>query len=478
MSGLLVSAAWRSSGKTTIATGLIAGLAARGLRVQPFKKGPDYIDPQWLGMAAGRACRNLDLHLQGADEVALHWSRHAEGCDLALVEGNLGLHDGMDLEGADSNAALAATARDSRRPGDRFARHVARSRRTPARDGDVRSRGAHRGRHPQPRGRRPATRRSCARPSSASRAFPCSAPSATTRGWASSSATSGWSRPANSAMRGRVSRRWARRSARTSTSTPSSRSREAHRRSQPAVRADPEPAVPPLRIGIARDRAFGFYYADDLDAFREAGATLVAIDTLNDAGLPDVDGLFIGGGFPEVHGAALAANTGLRESLRRAIDGGLPVYAECGGLMFLARSLTWRGHTWDMVGALPADVVMHGKPVGKGYVRLAETDEHPWGRGEGSDDPRPRIPLFHARARRSGAAVRLPRGARRRLRRRERRHRPSQRAGDLRAPAQRGRKRLGGALPAPRGAREVGARMRARRRGALNGFRMREEATC
>jgi len=107
MSGLLVSAAWRSSGKTTVATGLIAGLVARGLRVQPFKKGPDYIDPQWLGLAAGRACRNLDPHLQEDSEIAASWARHAGDCDVALVEGNLGLHDGMDLEGGDSNAALA-----------------------------------------------------------------------------------------------------------------------------------------------------------------------------------------------------------------------------------------------------------------------------------------------------------------------------------------------------------------------------------
>jgi len=148
---------------------------------------------------------------------------------------------------------------------------------------------------------------------------------------------------------------------------------------------EPAPTpIAPLRIGIAMDRAFGFYYADDLDAFRDAGATLVPVDTLADAGLPDVDGFFIGGGFPEVLGAELAANRAFRESLRRRIEEGLPVYAECGGLMYLARSLSWRGHTWEMVGALPADVVMHAKPVGKGYVRLVESGEHPWGAGEGT----------------------------------------------------------------------------------------------
>jgi cobyrinic acid a,c-diamide synthase len=139
-----------------------------------------------------------------------------------------------------------------------------------------------------------------------------------------------------------------------------------------------------VRIGVVQDRAFGFYYADDLDALAAAGATLVPFDTLSDPTLPDVDGLFIGGGFPESLGAELAANARLRASLRRAIEDGLPVYAECGGLMYLARSLSWRGHTWEMVGAIPADVVMHGKPVGKGYVRLAETAAHPWGSGEGT----------------------------------------------------------------------------------------------
>jgi cobyrinic acid a,c-diamide synthase len=155
----------------------------------------------------------------------------------------------------------------------------------------------------------------------------------------------------------------------------------------PAAETTPRPPAsgePALRIGIARDRAFGFYYEDDLDAFRAAGASLVPIDTLHDAALPDVDGLFIGGGFPEANGAALAANVRFRDSLRRAVEAGLPVYAECGGLMYLARSLSWRGHTWEMVGAIPADVVMQGKPVGKGYVRLVETGEHPWGAGEGA----------------------------------------------------------------------------------------------
>ena len=104
------------------------------------------------------------------------------------------------------------------------------------------------------------------------------------------------------------------------------------------------------------------------------------IDTLADTRLPALDGLFIGGGFPEMHMAALEANASLRLALREAIADGLPVYAECGGLMYLARTLQWQGRVAQMVGAIPGDAVMHERPVGRGYVHLQETADFPWPR--------------------------------------------------------------------------------------------------
>jgi cobyrinic acid a,c-diamide synthase len=146
-----------------------------------------------------------------------------------------------------------------------------------------------------------------------------------------------------------------------------------------ALRRQPaRAATRTLRLGIARDAAFCFYYAGDLEALEAAGAELVPVDMLNDARLPDIDGLFIGGGFPESHMGALEANAALRAETRNAIEAGLPVYAECGGLMYLARSLTWRGETRAMAGIIPADAVMQERPVGRGYVRLRETDAFPW----------------------------------------------------------------------------------------------------
>jgi cobyrinic acid a,c-diamide synthase len=126
-----------------------------------------------------------------------------------------------------------------------------------------------------------------------------------------------------------------------------------------------------------RDRAFSFYYPENLEALQDAGAELIFIDSLRDAHLPALDALYIGGGFPEVFVRELEANASLRAEIRAAIENGLPVYAECGGLMYLARSITWRDQRGEMVGALPFDVVMTDKPQGHGYVELHVVAENP-----------------------------------------------------------------------------------------------------
>ena len=145
-----------------------------------------------------------------------------------------------------------------------------------------------------------------------------------------------------------------------------------------AAAAKPAKRAADLRIGIARDRAFGFYYPEDLESFERAGAELVFFDALADARLPPVDALFIGGGYPEVLAAQLSANQSLRAEIRAAVEAGLPTYAECGGLMYLARSIRWNDVTYPMAGALPVDVEMQARPVGRGYVHLAPTASHPW----------------------------------------------------------------------------------------------------
>lgn len=377
MTGVLVSAAHKSSGKTTVTIGLAAALRARGLAVQPFKKGPDYIDPLWLSAAAGRACRNLDLYLSQADEVRQTFDAALAGADVALVEGNKGLYDGLSLDGSNSNAALAklldlpvvlvldargmtrgiaplilgyqAFDRDIRLAGvilNRLggARHEAKLRAVIEHYTDVPVLGAL---HEDARlaieerhlGLVPATEsvRSRSRIEQLAQAI---------------SAAVDLDRLLALCGPGAA-------------------------RKAPAA-APRSAAQARLRIGIARDRAFGFYYPEDLEGFERAGAELVFFDALAEAHLPPVDALFIGGGFPEVLAAELSANRSLLAEIRDAVEGGLPTYAECGGLMLLARSITWNNVTWPMAGALPADVVMHARPVGRGYVNLQETDASPW----------------------------------------------------------------------------------------------------
>ncbi len=384
MQRLLVSAAHKSSGKTTLSVGLTAALSAQGLVVQPFKKGPDYIDPMWLTRAAGRACINLDPHLQDEASLAGAFQRAIGGAELALVEGNKGLYDGLALDGSNSNAALArrldlpvllvldargmtrgvaplilgyqAFDRQIRIAGvvlNRVggSRHEAKLRAVIEHYTDVPVIGA-----VAEDPRLAVTERHLG-------LMPC----------AELADADAQVQAIGRIVAAQVDLARVRALAAAATPLPLAAGVPA----PPAGAAAPVPRRS-LRIGIARDRAFGFYYPDDLATLEAAGAELVFIDTLHDQRLPALDGLFIGGGFPEASLEGLAANTALRAALRQALEGGLPAYAECGGLMYLSRSIRWNDRRAEMVGAIPGDTVMHARPVGRGYVQLQETAAMPW----------------------------------------------------------------------------------------------------
>jgi cobyrinic acid a,c-diamide synthase len=137
-----------------------------------------------------------------------------------------------------------------------------------------------------------------------------------------------------------------------------------------------------LKIGIAHDRAFGFYYPDDLQAMQAQGAELVYFDTLSDENLPAVDALFIGGGFPETQLDALQANSSMRSQIQSFIEQGKPVYAECGGLMYLCKNISYQGQTRNTVGVIDASVKMTEKPIGRGYAKIQAYHSHIWGIGQ------------------------------------------------------------------------------------------------
>jgi cobyrinic acid a,c-diamide synthase len=135
--------------------------------------------------------------------------------------------------------------------------------------------------------------------------------------------------------------------------------------------------APKVKIGVIYDRAFNFYYPENLEALEEAGAGLVFIDSLKDQ-LPGVDGLYIGGGFPEFFLEELERNIRLRKDILEAIEDGLPVYAECAGLMYLCRRISWQGQSREMVGAISSEVALSTKPVGHGYVVAVVIAENPY----------------------------------------------------------------------------------------------------
>lgn len=377
MTRLFVSAAHRSSGKTTVSLGLAAAFRARGLRVRPFKKGPDFIDPLWLSRAAGAPCYNLDFNTQSPAEITDLFAQASAGADLALIEGNKGLHDGMDVAGSDSSAALARVldapvllvldvtgitrgvapllaGQAAFDPAVAIggvilnrvvsARQETKLRQALERYSDIPVLGA------LPR-----------EPDLLVKERHLGLTTPGDAGGAEARIAAIRARFEQGVDVGRVLAL-----ARTVRPLP------------PPAPALSTQAIADVVIGVAQDDAFCFYYQDDLDALVRAGARLEPFSPLSTPRLPAVDGLFIGGGFPETHVAALAANAGLRADIHAAATAGLPIYAECGGLMYLCRSIRHHGAFGAMVGVIAADAVMQERPEGRGLMVLEDTAAAPW----------------------------------------------------------------------------------------------------
>jgi cobyrinic acid a,c-diamide synthase len=132
------------------------------------------------------------------------------------------------------------------------------------------------------------------------------------------------------------------------------------------------------KIGYFRDSVFTFYYPENLEALENEGAELVPVSSLEDTCLPEVDALYIGGGFPETHADRLAGNRAMMESVKDAAAGGLPIYAECGGLIYLCRSLECNERVYPMSGVFPVDLGMRAKPIGHGYVSVRVESSNPY----------------------------------------------------------------------------------------------------
>lgn len=378
---LVLSGLRGSSGKTLVVLGLIAAWRRWGLSVVPFKKGPDYIDPAWHALAAGRVCRNLDTFLTGTEQVLRSFAAHSGGGCLAIVEGNRGLYDGVDAEGAHSTAQLAKLLRapvilvaDCSKVTRTMAALIAGCR---GFDPGLAIQGVilnqvGGGRHEEilrttieryagvpVLGALPRVKDGTFPERHLGLIPPQEHPSAAT---AIASAGDLMERYVDVAGLRRVAE--------------SAPLLEVEGAAFVAGAQTRETARP--RVGVVRDSAFEFYYPENLEQIGDAGAEIVMASALNDASLPLLDALYIGGGFPETHAEALSANGGFRRSLREAIEGGLPVYAECGGLMYLGETLEIGGKEFPMAGALPVSFCVEERMQGHGYTEIEVQGRNPY----------------------------------------------------------------------------------------------------
>ena len=378
MQRLLISAAHKSSGKTTLTLGLCAALNARGLKIQPYKKGPDYIDPMWLSRASQRDCHNLDFQTMSDGEMLATISHYSNDCDITLIEGNKGLFDGVAVDGSNSNAAVAELTKTpvvlvidtlgmTRGIAPLLLGYQAFNKEITIAGVILNKVGGPR--HEQKL--RDVIKQYTDIPviGAVPRLDELNITERHLGLIPSNEATNTNDVIAKIAniIEKHVDLDLLIKIASTAEALPQT-NYELSIKEKPVT----------LKVGIARDAAFGFYYPGDLNAFRAEGVELVEFDTLNDKTLPDVDALFIGGGFPESWMNELEANSSLRQQIKDKIESGLPVYAECGGLMYLSKTIRWNGNQSKMVGAIDAEIVMNKRPQGRGYVSLKRTKDSLW----------------------------------------------------------------------------------------------------
>jgi cobyrinic acid a,c-diamide synthase len=360
---IVIGGTWSGCGKTTVARGLMAAFSARGLTVQPFKVGPDFIDPTHHTALCGRVSRNLDPFMMGDGEVAAVFARASQGADLAIIEGVMGLFDGVDGGGIASTAQVA----------ELLSAPVILVVEPKGMSGSVHA--VIQGYSTHRPGTSPAGIIFNRVGSPRHRALIEAGLTARALGWIPrrEELTLG-SRHLGLVMASEVQ--------------PGNSDAgifgeccnldailDIARSAGPLPLPEAAAPVPvkegTVRVGVARDAAFCFTYQENLDRLCRAGAELVFVSPLSDP-LPDVDGLYLPGGYPELHAGALSGSRFLRE-LRDACGDGMPVYGECGGLIALSRSLSTGEGEFPMAGVLPARAALTGKVQALGYVEARAT---------------------------------------------------------------------------------------------------------
>jgi len=379
---IIIGALRGGSGKTILSLGLIAAWREKGYRIAPFKKGPDFIDAGWLSFAAGQSCHNLDPFLMNEEQILASFLSHSSQADLSVIEGNRGLYDTLDLDGLYSTAELAKLLRSP----VLIVLDVTMATRTMAAvvtgcqlfDPDLNISGVILNRVAGSRQEtliRKTIERYCATtvvgsvPKLKENIFPqrhMGLVPYQERDHAEKAIS--WTK-ATVKENLHLDEIW--RIAHEAEGMDTSL--QSQTPESTVTMSDESP-----RIGFIRDSSFWFYYPENMDQLTRLGAVLVEVNSITEKELPDLDALYIGGGFPETQARALADNKRFRDSLKKKIEVGLPAYAECGGLLYLGESLIVDGKTYPMVGALPLRSVLGKKPQGHGYTILEATRKNPY----------------------------------------------------------------------------------------------------
>jgi len=375
---LIISGLSGGSGKTIVSLGLARAFARAGTVVAPFKKGPDYIDAAWLGLAAGRACANLDTFLMPEEAVRGLFARRASRDGIAIIEGNRGLFDGGDALGTYSTAELAKLLRAP----VILVVDATKMTRTAAAviqgccifDPGLRPSGVILNQTAGPR-HRDILRESIER-------------------YTDVPVLGMLPKIGQNPIPERHMGLWSDREMDGAAVLDPLADFVADNcdldaifrlaRSAPALGHFPEPLFAseepgePVTIGVVRDAALWFYYPENIEALERAGARIEYVSILTPDFWPEIHGLYLGGGFPETQAEAIAARADVRARVRAMSEDGMPIYAECGGFMYLARALETGGRRFPMAGALPVETRLCAKPQGLGYVTAQVVRQNPF----------------------------------------------------------------------------------------------------
>ncbi|KAF0188995.1 MAG: cobyrinate a c-diamide [Desulfobulbaceae bacterium] len=379
--GIVIAGLAGGSGKSVVSVGLTAALARAGRRVVPFKKGPDYIDAGWLKLAAGRHCYNLDPYLMDEEVVRRSFLTHSLEAELAIVEGNRGLYDGVNAEGGFSTAELAIALNMP----VLLVVNCTKTTRTVAAlvlgcqklDERVNIQGVVLNQIGTDRHKAIVTQAVetytglpvlGAVPRMKHDIFPMRHLGVTPHQEYEGSDAAIDFLAATMTEHLDIASIEHIMAPLSSTAVPLGMESKKNEIADSAK----------LRIGVFMDAAFQFYYSDNLQALEQLGAELIMINALTAKALPDLDGLYIGGGFPETNAVELAANIDFRQSVKQAAKSGLPMYAECGGLIYLGESIVLEGKEYPLAGVFPIRFGMSKRPQAHGYSVFSVEIDNPF----------------------------------------------------------------------------------------------------